>query len=58
MLLVTVALAYVASVCAGFFSYFTGVTFFPSLIEVDSYIAASEAAVTSIRFSPSRWRHS
>lgn len=46
MLLVTVALAYVASVCAGFFSYFTSVTFFPSLIEVDSYIAASEAAVT------------
>ncbi len=46
MLLVTVALAYVASVCAGFFSYFTSVTFFPSLMRVDSYIAASEAAVT------------
>ncbi|MBD5346375.1 MAG: dicarboxylate/amino acid:cation symporter [Bacteroides sp.] len=45
MLLFTVGLAYIATICAGFFSYFTSVTFFPSLISVNHYIEASENAV-------------
>ncbi|MCM1028532.1 MAG: dicarboxylate/amino acid:cation symporter [Alloprevotella sp.] len=40
MLLFTVALAYIATLASGFFSYFTGSTFFPSLVMVDRYIAA------------------
>ncbi|MDE6928622.1 MAG: dicarboxylate/amino acid:cation symporter [Muribaculaceae bacterium] len=40
MLLFTVALAYVATLCAGLLSYFTGVTFFPHMIQPDQYLGA------------------
>lgn len=40
MLLFTVALAYVATLCAGVLSYFTGVTFFPQMIQPDQYLGA------------------
>ena len=40
MLLFTVALAYVATLCAGLLSYFTGVTFFPHMIRPDQYLGA------------------
>ncbi len=40
MLLFTVALAYVATLCAGVLSYFTGVTFFPQMIQSDQYLGA------------------
>lgn len=46
MLIVTVAIAYIFTLCAGFFSYFTGSAIFPSLIDVDKYIEASEAQVS------------
>lgn len=46
MLLFTVAVAYIATLGAGFFSYFTSVTFFPSLIDVDKYIAATASETT------------
>lgn len=38
MLLVTAGLAYVFTLFAGFLSYFTGVVFFPSMIDVGSYV--------------------
>lgn len=50
MLLFTVALAYVATVLSGLLSYFTGVTFFPSLIDADAYIASEESAVNLAPF--------
>ena len=40
MLLFTVALAYLATLCAGVLSYFTGVTFFPQMIQPDQYLGA------------------
>ncbi|MCX4258676.1 MAG: dicarboxylate/amino acid:cation symporter [Muribaculaceae bacterium] len=43
MLLFTAALAYVATMFAGFLSYFTGVTFFPSMIQPAEYIAGVES---------------
>ena len=46
MLLFTVALAYVATLCAGVLSYFTGTTFFPSMIHSGEYsgtVAAAES---------------
>lgn len=52
MLLFTVALAYVATLLAGLLSYFTGVTFFPSMISPDQYIeAVSEAATLQPYFT-------
>lgn len=44
MLVFTVLLAYVATLCSGFFSYFTGAALFPSLVSVDSYMAAEASA--------------
>lgn len=44
MLLFTVALAYVMTILSGLFSYFTSTTFFPSLINVDQYLAAEAGA--------------
>jgi len=44
MLIFTVALAYLATLLSGFFSYFTGAAFFPSLISVDHYIEAEASA--------------
>lgn len=38
MLLATALLAYFATLCAGFLSYFTGEWFFPSMIGADQYI--------------------
>ncbi|MDE5627504.1 MAG: dicarboxylate/amino acid:cation symporter [Candidatus Amulumruptor sp.] len=49
MLVFTVLLAYGATILAGLFSYFTGSTFFPSLIPVDRYI---EAETNSVDLSP------
>ncbi|MDE5643544.1 MAG: dicarboxylate/amino acid:cation symporter [Muribaculaceae bacterium] len=46
MLLFTVALAYVATLCAGVLSYFTGTTFFPAMIHGGEYsgtVAAAES---------------
>lgn len=40
MLLFTVALAYAATLGAGILSYFTGVTFFPQMIQPDQYMGA------------------
>ena len=45
MLAFTAVLAYVATLLAGLFSYVTGATVFPSLIEVDRYMAVEESAV-------------
>ncbi len=45
MLAFTAALAYVATLLAGLFSYLTGSTVFPSLIEVDRYMAVEGSAV-------------
>lgn len=50
MLLFTVGLAYAATILAGLFSYFTGVTFFPDMIQPDRYVAATEEAVTLTPF--------
>lgn len=44
MLLFTVILAYLATISAGFMSYFTSATFFPKLIDVDAYIASTATA--------------
>lgn len=44
MLVFTVLLAYVATLCSGLLAYFTGVMCFPSLISADSYIASVETA--------------
>lgn len=44
MLVFTVALAYVATFCAGLFSYFTGTTFFPSLLQGTTFVEASAGA--------------
>lgn len=44
MLLFTAVLAYVATLFAGFLSYFTGVAFFPSMIQPMQYIAATGTA--------------
>lgn len=44
MLVVTAAIAYVATICAGLFAYFTGQVCFPTLITPDNYIMASETA--------------
>ena len=49
MLLFTVGLAYTATILAGLFSYFTGVTFFPSMIQPDRYV---EAMGESVRLVP------
>lgn len=38
MLVVTALIAYTATLCAGLLSYFTGVTFFPAMIEPTSYL--------------------
>lgn len=45
MLLFTVILAYTATILSGLLSYFTGATFFPSLIDADAYIASEASAV-------------
>lgn len=45
MLVFTVVLAYAATILAGLFSYFTGASFFPSLIPVDDYIEAQSSAI-------------
>ncbi|MDE6332707.1 MAG: dicarboxylate/amino acid:cation symporter, partial [Muribaculaceae bacterium] len=44
MLLFTVVLAYVATLGAGILSYFTGVTFFPHMIQPEQYIGAIETS--------------
>lgn len=50
MLVFTVVLAYLATLLAGFFSYFTGASLFPSLIPVDHYIEAESTAVSLTPF--------
>ena len=40
MLVVTMAIAYFATICAGLLAYFTGDAFFPSMIKPGEYIAA------------------
>lgn len=45
MLVITALLAYGFTLFAGFLSYFTGVAFFPDLIEPAQYVAASQNAV-------------
>lgn len=47
MLLFTVALAYAATLCAGILSYFTGVTFFPQMIQPDQYVDAVAETVSA-----------
>lgn len=44
MLVVTAALAYMFTLFAGFLSYFTGVFFFPAMIEPGSYAAQTASA--------------
>lgn len=41
MLLVTAALAYAFTMMSGLLAYFTGTTFFPSMIKADAYMAAA-----------------
>ncbi len=54
MLLITTLIAYGSTLFAGFFSYFTGVTFFPSLIDMNAPLTAvSEAGETAPYFSVS-----
>lgn len=45
MLVATALLAYVATLCAGLFSYFTGEVFFPDMIRPDEYVRAEAASV-------------
>lgn len=52
MLIVTVAIAYASTLFAGFASYYTGVTFFPSMIQSGAGVEAmSEAAAPAPFFS-------
>ena len=44
MLVFTAILAYVATIFAGYLSYFTGATFFPSMIQPMQYVAETESA--------------
>lgn len=46
MLVFTALLAYVATLCAGFLSYFTGAWCFPKLIQPSAYIQEATSAVT------------
>lgn len=50
MLLFTVGLAYAATILAGLFSYFTGVTFFPHMIQPDRYVEAAGDAVSLVPY--------
>lgn len=50
MLLFTVGLAYAATILAGLFSYFTGVTFFPHMIQPDRYVEAAGEAVSLVPY--------
>lgn len=51
MLVFTALLAYVATLFAGFLSYFTGITFFPSMIQPMQYVAdTAGAAATPTEF--------
>lgn len=43
MLLVTAAIAYIATICAGLIAYFTGASLFPSMISPGEYISALAA---------------
>ena len=44
MLIVTALLAYIFTLCAGFMSYFTGVTLFPTMINPSAYVATVNSA--------------
>ena len=50
MLLVTAAIAYIATICAGLLAYFTGAFLFPSMITPGEYISALAADNSPLPF--------
>lgn len=52
MLVFTALLAYIATLCAGFFSYGVSATFFPSMITPDAYLGAELAEDSQVHPTP------